>query len=534
PLAAAAALEAPAATGDIQRIPDLGPTRVKITTTSPDAQAWFDQGLMLAYGFNHDAAIRSFRKAQAADPTCAMCFWGEAWARGPNINAPMDGGQTPDAVAAAKKAQALAGKATPMEQALIQAVATRYSLDPKADRAVLDRDFATAMQAVADRFAADDDVQLMAAESVMDTRPWDYWEADGVTPKGQIGWAIARVEQVLKRNPDHPQADHLYIHLVEASKTPQRAEAAADRLNKPLVPTAGHLVHMPAHIYFRVGRFEDSYQSNLAAVRADEAFFKANPESAIYRYGYYPHNVHFLVASAQMAGDRNAALTEAARLRSVLDVETAMRAPWVQAIWAAPSFAYAQYSPPAEILAQPGPDARLPYAVGMWRYSRAVANALKDDPKGVELELIELRKVRDGSDFTVMEAGGFPARTLLSLAEQVAWGRLAMQQGAYERAVAYFQKAAELEAQVPYMEPPFWYYPVGQSLGVAQLKAGRAADARQTFTTVLARHPNDAWALYGLAEAQASLGDKAGAAQSRAALAKAWKGEPGWLKLERL
>lgn len=530
----ASAVQAPAESGEIQKLQGLGPTRLKVTTRSPEAQAWFDQGLMLAYGFNHDAAIRSFRKAQALDPTCAMCFWGEAWARGPNINAPMDAGQTPEAIAAARKARSLAANATPREQALIEAVQTRYSMDEGADRAALDQAFSAAMRKVADRFPADDEIQLMAAEAVMDTQPWAYWEADGVTAKGDAGWAVERVERVLKRSPEHPQAAHLYIHLVEASKTPQRAEPYADRLNKPLVPTAGHLVHMPAHIYYRLGRFGDAYASNVAAARADEAFFQANPESTIYRYGYYPHNVHFLVASAQMAGDRNAALSEAARLRKVLDVETAMRAPWVEAIWAAPYFAHAQYGAPADILAQPAPDKRLPYANGMWRYSRAVAHAMQGDPAGVERELVQLRSLRDTTDFEKTETGGLPARTLLNIAEEVAWGRLAYRQGAYERAIQHFQKAAELEDQVAYMEPPFWYYPVRQSLGAAQLAAGKPADARQTFTTVLARHPNNAWALYGLAESQKAVGDKAGEARSRAALQKAWRGDPGWLRLERL
>ncbi|NEX91609.1 tetratricopeptide repeat protein [Caulobacter sp. 17J65-9] len=521
----------PSAT-DIQRMPELGPTRLKISTNSPEAQAWFDQGLMLAYNFNHDAAIRSFRKAQAADVTCAMCFWGEAWARGPNINAPMDAGETPDAIAAARKAAARAASTTPLEQALIQAIQLRYSSDPNADRAALDKAFAASMRQAAERFPASDEVQIMAAEAVMNTQPWDYWDADGVTPKGQAGWAVERVEQVLKRNPDHPQADHLYIHLVEASRTPERAEPYADRLRRNA--TAGHLAHMPAHIYFVRGRFQDSYDANVAAVRADEAFLKANPGSDMYRYAYYPHNVHFLVTSAQMTGDRNAALAESARLMKTLDVGVAQRIPWVQAIWAAPSFAHAQFSSPAEILAQPAPDKRLPYATGMWRYSRVVAYAMQDDKAGFDRELAELRKLRETADFSAEEGGGLPARTLLSLAEEVAQGRLAYRQGAFERAIGHFETAAALEDQLVYQEPPYWYFPVRQSLGAAQLAAGKAADARATFTTLLTRHPENAWALYGLAEAHEALGDKAAEMRTRAYLEKAWKGERGWLKLERL
>jgi tetratricopeptide (TPR) repeat protein len=533
-LAAAADAGVDAVAQRIALIEGMGELRFPITTGSSQAQRYFDQGLMFTYGFNHEAAIRSFRAAQGLDPNCAMCFWGEAYAHGPNINAPMDAEAGAAAVKAARRAAELARDAAPEEQALIQALQLRYSDRPDADRAALDRAYAAAMKQAAARFPNNDDVAVLAAEAAMDLQPWDYWQADRRTPKGDIGWAIGTVEKVLKRNPDHAQGAHLYIHLMEASAMPEKAEPYADRLAKPLAPSAGHLVHMPAHLYYRLGRFRDSIRANVAAAKADEAYLAANPGSAIYRYGYYPHNVHFILTSAQMAGDRQTVLDQSARLRRVVDADTASKLAWVQSIVAAPYFAHAQFAEPAEILAQPAPDARLPYVTGMWRYSRAIGYAMQRDDAGVERELAELRRIRTDTDFSAMTAAGVPAPMLLELAEEVARGRLAGYRGDHAGAVRHYRAAVALEDQVPYMEPPFWYFPVRQSLGAALLQGGDAAAAKQTFMEALARAPNNAWALYGLAEAQGRLGDRRGERATRAALQRAWLGERAWLKLERL
>ncbi len=342
----------------------LGAVRYDISTGSERAQAYFNQGLALAYGFNHDAAIRAFQAAQALDPACAMCFWGEAYARGPNINAPMDPAANDRTLAALGRAMQLRGGASERERMLIEALASRYSSDGKADRIALDKAYADAMDRAAARFPEDNDIAILAVEAAMDTQPWDYWEKDGRTPKGRIGAAIERVERVISNNPNHPQALHLYIHLLEASAAPERAEAAADRLASPLVPAAGHLVHMPGHLYYRIGRFKDAIRVNVDAAKADEAYLATADDRGIYRYGYYPHNIHFIVTSAQMAGDKSTAIEQARRLQQVLGVDVALAMPWVQAIWAAPYFTHAQFSTPAEILAQPAPDARMPYVTG--------------------------------------------------------------------------------------------------------------------------------------------------------------------------
>ena len=278
----------------------LGKVHFPITTSNPLAQRYFDQGLGFAYGFNHAGAIAAFREAQRLDPSCALCFWGEAFAHGPNINAPMDPAANARAVGLARYADWLARKATPAEQAVTAAMLKRYSPDSMADRAGLDSAYADAMLAAARAHPANDDISLLAAEAAMDTRPWDYWTADK-QPQPRLGEAIRLVETVLARNPEHPQAAHLYIHLMENGPDPKRAEAAADRLATPLAPTAGHLVHMPAHIYLRLGRWKDSMRVNIDAARADEEWIKATGDQGLVRYGYYPHNVHFIVTSARAA-----------------------------------------------------------------------------------------------------------------------------------------------------------------------------------------------------------------------------------------
>lgn len=530
----ASAVAAPASQArPIPLYPDLTASPFRAATDDPQAQAYFSQGLMLAYGFNHAGAVRSFREAQGRDPACAVCWWGEAMALGPNINAPMDDRDRPAALAALNRALALRDRASPREQALIEALALRYSADPQADRAALDAAYADAMLAVARRFPEDDDIAVLAAEAAMDTTPWNYWEADQRTPIGRIGQAIRLIEAVLARNPGQVQAAHLYIHLMEASD-PQRAEAAADRLASPAAPSAGHLVHMPGHVYMRRGRHADSIRVNVAAARADEAFIRDTDDASLVRYGYYPHNIHFIVASAQMAGDMDTALSEALRLRTVLDPDTSARIAWVQLIDAAPYQALAQFAEPRAVLAAPAPDARLPYAVAMRHYARAVAYARLRNQRGFDRELAQLAALRSSDAFADMIEQGVPAPDLLTLAEAVARGRLATARGRPAEAASHYRRAADLEAGLPYTEPPYWYYPVYQSLGAALYQAGRPDQAAVAFRLALAQTPNNGWALYGLARAEAAQGRAAEAAAADQALKTAWLGDARWLRMDRL
>ncbi|MEL7130717.1 MAG: hypothetical protein AAGK23_14340, partial [Pseudomonadota bacterium] len=345
-----------------------------ISTSSMEAQAAFNRGLAYTFGFNHGAAIAAFKEAQAADPNCAMCYWGEAFALGPNINAPMDESAVEPAFAASQAAIRLIDTASPAERALITAVASRYGPAPLADRAGLDTAFADAMETASRSHPENDLIAVIAAEANLDTQPWVYWDATGRTPAGRTARTLELLEQTLARSPDYPPAIHLYIHTTEASTDPYRAAAPADRL-AALTPELGHLVHMPSHTYFRIGRWKQSLDHNIAAVAADEAFMASNTASPFYEFGYYTHNVHFAMTSAQMAGARETGLEMARLLDARLPLEVAANIPSVQPIKVAPLYALAQFAEPDEILALPDPGADLPFVQAAWHYARGEAFA---------------------------------------------------------------------------------------------------------------------------------------------------------------
>lgn len=533
-LAMVAAIVQAQPAGGIRLYDGLGKISFQITTDSAEAQRYFNQGMGFAYGFNHAAAIASFREAQRLDPNCAMCFWAEALAHGPNINAPL----TPDANALALKAlaraQELSAKVTPPERALIMALTKRYSADPNAKRADLDGAYADAILSVARYYPQHDDIALLAAEAAMDTLPWDYWEPDKQSAKPRLGEAIRLVEMVLARNTAHPQAPHLYIHLMENGPDPKRAESAADRLSAPLAGDAGHMVHMPAHIYYRLGRWKDSIRVNIDAARKDEAYIGESDDKGFVRYGYYPHNVHFIVTSAQMGGDLPTAIREAKKLATIVDAGTASQLGWVQAIYAAPYFATLQFAPAAEVLELPDPDPRLAYVQGVRHYVRAVAYAQQKNDIGFDKEMRELSRVRQLDALKPMVDQGMPAPDLLGLAEHVARGKYASIRGRHLQAADHYRQAIAIEDRISYMEPPWWYFPVNQSLGAALYRAGRYQEAQQAFTAALAKFPNNGWALYGLAATEQKLGRRAQAAAATAALGRAWMGDAKWLRMERI
>jgi tetratricopeptide (TPR) repeat protein len=512
---------------------DLTTSAFPVTTSSPQARHYFRQGLIHNYGFNHAGAIRSFRAAQRLDPNCALCWWGEAVALGPNINAPMDARDRAAALDAVDHAMTLRHHVTPMETALIEAVSHRYSRQAGTDRSTLDAHYADAMLNVARRFPHNDDVAVLAAEAAMDTSPWNYWQADKKTPIGRTAEAVRLVEMVMARNPSHVQAGHLAIHLFEASN-PARAEAAADRLAHNAPASAAHLIHMPAHIYQARGRYADSIRVNSAAARADESFLRSAGDHGLVRYGYYPHNVHFIVTSAQMAGDMDRAINEAKRLRLLLNVATSEKIAWVQAIDAAPYMAMAQFAAPDAILAMPEPDPRLPYAAAIRHYARAIAYAQKQDRAAFDQEISAMQALGRSNAVAAMIAQDMPVLNLLTLAEAVARGRFTAMAGDYAQAEQAYRAAIEIEDSLPYQEPAYWYYPVRQSLGAAQFMDHRYAEAAQSFTEILQQSPHNGWALYGLAMSKAATGDIVGATMATHRLTQAWLGNPNWLKMERL
>ena len=513
---------------------DLGTLSYKISTKSGEAQRYFDQGLRQAANFNHAEARRAFRKAQRLDPGCALCFLGEALVLGPNINVPMAPEANPPAMAALKQAQALAQSATEKEQGLIEAVARRYSDDPAAERPALDMAFAEAMAALSDKYPDDLELAVLAAEAGMDTQPWDYWEQpEGKQPKGRTADVQKRLESVLAKAPDHPWAIHLYIHLVEASDRPERGEPYADRL-AALMPGAGHIVHMPSHIYFRIGRYADSLQSNRDASAVDERYITQTGAVGVYPIGYYSHNVHFVLVSAQLIGDKATVLEQAEKLDKWLSNEVATAVPIAQPVKAAPYFAWAQYADPDMILALPDPAGAPPYVRAIRHYARGTALAAKKDVAGAKAEADAIQKIATETDWSVLDAWGVPVLPVMEVARDVVLARAAQAGGEDATAIELWTKAAAVEDTIPYMEPPFWYYPVRQSLGAALLKAGRAEEAEKQFAAALQKAEQSGWALYGMQEAAKARGDGAGAEKAGAALAKSWRGDPAMLSLERL
>jgi tetratricopeptide (TPR) repeat protein len=478
---------------------NLGTYSQKITTSAPQAQAYFDQGLRLVYAFNHAEAQRAFREAVRLDPDCAMCYWGIAVTYGSNYNSPADAERERGAWEAIRRAKALAAGVTPRERAAIEAQAVRHSADPKADRAALDRAYADAMRQLARQFPDDPDAGTFFADALMNLRPWRLWAQDG-TPEPGTEEIVEALERVLVISPDHPGALHLYIHAVEASPEPSRGEAAADRLG-PLMPGAGHLVHMPSHIYFRIGRYQDAVTSNVRAVEADRAYFAVSQGSRDYRMGYYPHNIDFIWHAASMEGRSADTLRAARELAAATPASMVKEMSDMEMGPAAPLFALARFGRWEEILREPAPDPSLPYVTGAWRYARGLAFAATGRRDQATAELTELNKlvITVPTDRTI--ASFFKTADMLRLASDVLAGEIAARSGDTATAVRHFSSAIRMQDAQWFTEPPPWYYPVRQSLGAVLLQAGRAAEAEGVYREDLVRNPNNGWSLVGLAQA---------------------------------
>ncbi|GAB3382244.1 hypothetical protein [Massilia agri] len=512
---------------------NLGTLHVKVTTSVPKAQAYFDQGLRLTFAFNHAEARRAFRTARQLDPNCAMCHWGEALVLGPNINAPMFPEAAAPAAAAAARAVALAGTTTPAEQALIRAVARRYAATPPADRAPLDKAYADAMGEAARSFPNNDTIQVLYAESLMDLAPWDYWEAGGARPKPNSVAMLAALERVLERNPNHPGAAHYYIHAVEASTHPERALPSAQVLARQ-IPGAGHIVHMPSHIYYRLGMYREALQSNIDAIAIDEKYFGGSPSDPVYKGAYYPHNIHFVMVSALMGGKGDVALEAADKLDKAVPAELLKGFAGLQPVKAAPYFSHVQFSSPDVLLKLPDPGPDFVLVKAMWHYARAVGFARKGLLSEGRREVAALDRIEQGADFKPIADWGVPAREIVQTARAVARGRLLDAGGDLPGAAAAYREAIAVQDKLPYMEPPYWYYPVRQSLGVVLLRSKQLDAAEQVFRDSLARTPSNGWALRGLIEVYRQRGDTAALAAAQKRFETTWLGERGGPALARL
>jgi tetratricopeptide (TPR) repeat protein len=483
----------------------MGSFHREITTSSADAQKYFDQGMVLAFGFNHAESIRSFKAAQELDPSCAMCFWGEAMATGPNINvtskgkAVMSDADRASAFAAINKAIALKDRASPAEQALIEVMAKRYNGDPSTSRAPLDIAYAEAMgQYVADH-PGDHDAAAMYAEAWMNTMPWDYWSADG-EPKPETVKVIAALEDIIADAPEHPLALHLYIHAVEASKDPGRAEDEADRL-AGLVPGSGHLVHMPAHIYWRVGRYDDAAKANITAARVDEDYIAQCNAQGFYPALYYPHNIHFLWAAASMSGQREMALEAGQKVADNVRLEQIEQFPTVEFFKTIPLLSLVQFGQWEDVLATPQPPETLDYSNAIWHYARGVAAVRTGSLEAAQEERAALAGMKDSVQISFLDTADYPASTLLTIADELLQGEIASAEARHEAAIGHFTLAVAAQDTLPYMEPPFWYYPTRQSLGEALVAAGKHAEAEAVYRKDLEDYPHNGWSMSGLIKA---------------------------------
>lgn len=512
-----------AAGGEVPVYDNLGKLSFKVGTRNAKAQSYFDQGIRWAFAFNHAEAQRAFRAAQKADPKLAMAWWGEALVLGPNINAPMMPEAVAPALAALSKAVELAPGAPAKDRALIAALQKRYSADPKAERAALDAAYADVMKAVAEKYPGDDTILTLYAESVMDTQAWDYWEAGGVKPKGRAPELLAALEKVLARNPDHPGANHLYIHAVEASVKPERALPHARRL-AALMPGAGHIVHMPAHIYYRVGLYKDALEINKRAMAVDEQYFSTSPSDPMYKSAYYPHNIHFVLVSAQMGGDGPTAIDAAGKLDASLSDEVIAQFAALEPIKAAPYLAHTLFSAPEAILAMKPPPKEQVLVSALAHYARAVAFAAKKDATGAQREIDAIVAIEQKADFKPYADWAVPGKEIVQTARWVASARLADAQGDLPGAAKAYEEAITVEDTLAYMEPPYWYYPIRQSLGSVYLRQGKLDAAEKALRDSLVRVRGNGWALAGLAEVYKRKGDAKAEALAREAYGRAWLG----------
>ena len=500
----------------------LGSNHHAVTTNSTLAQTYFDQGLKFMYAFNHDEAAGSFKEAARRDPNMAMAYWGIALALGPNINLPQDDKRGKEAYAAIQKAQSLEGGASVAERAYIDALAKRYAADGKMTEQ-LQRAYADAMRGVAKKYPDDPDAGALFAESMMDLHPWNLWTADG-KPVDGTEEIVATLEGVLKKYPDHMGANHYYIHAVEASPDPGRALASAGRLGK-LAPAAGHLVHMPAHIYMRVGDYQQSAAVNEAAIKADKIYIRERTPKGVYPFMYYPHNIQFAWASYMMEGDSKSATKTARELDAVVmspeSLAMIREMPMGEFTLPIRYFTEARFGQWSKILKEPAPPAEFEYLNGVWHYARGLAFAAKGKLEQAAAEQKKLDEIaaRMPADRIV---GFNSGKKLLELGSATLSGEIAAARGDHDAAIKNLRDAVAIQDALSYEEPPAWYYPVRETLGMELLAAGKPADAEQVFRDDLARNPENGWSLNGLALSLRARNANEEAAAVDARFHKAW------------
>ena len=501
------------------RLQNLGKHVFPVTTGNAEAQKFVNQGLNLAYAFNHGEARRAFREAARLDPDLAMAYWGQALVLGPNINAMMAPNEEPHALEMVSKAQARASKTSPREQALIAALAVRYSGNAEA-RKTNDKAYADAMRKVHQQFPEDLDIATLYVESMMDLRPWGYWMPDGQPHEGTAE-IVALTEDVLRRDPKHPGALHLHIHLLEPTPTPVRAEKSADTL-LTLMPAAGHMVHMPSHIYQRVGRYADAIKSNQLAIEADEDYITQCRAQGLYPMAYYPHNIHFLWFAAMYDGQHALALEAARKVGSKIDDATLQAMPMLAAFRVVPYWTHVRFARWDDMLKEPAPPASSAFLTGAWHYGRGRAMLGKGNMPEAKAELAALEKVMENPALDGNLFSQNTGRSILMIAVPSLKGEIAAAEGRFDEAVAQLELAVRFEESLAYTEPAEWASPPRQTLGTILLAANRPAEAENVFWQDLRRNPENGWALSGLLKALRVQKKDAMAETVAARLARTW------------
>jgi len=503
----------------------MGAHEHPVTAKSKLAQRYFDQGLVLCYAFNHSEAIRSFRGAVHEDPECGMAYWGIAYASGPHVNRPMDKVDNDRAWEALQNATKLKSKLNAHEQAYIDALAKRYQAEFAEDRSALDKDYADAMRELTKEYPDDLDAYTLFSEALLDTMPWDYWLSDR-SPKPETEEAFAALRHVLKFDPDHPGANHFYIHAVEAGPNPELGLPSADRL-RDLVPHAGHLVHMPAHIYMRVGQYRDAELANVKAVQADRAYISHCAAQGFYPGAYYPHNEHFLWYATLFQG-RAADALKAAQQTAEVAVENycgaskAVEGPRLRHL---PWLTMARFAQWEDILAIQQPPETNDFLIdrAIWHYTRGLAFCAKHSPQKAEQEHNAMLRLVKSEDAAKLNSPVFPATDTLAVPIHLLAGKIAEAKGDNRTMVSELRRAVEAEDALPYMEPAYWPVPTRPTLGAALLKAGDPTEAEKIFREDLKAWPRNGWSLYGLEQSLRAQGKTDSANLVQREFERAWK-----------
>lgn len=501
------------------RLAGLGPLLHPIDSTDSDAsREFFRQGMNLVYAYNHGEALRSFKEAARLDPGNPMAWWGQALALGPNLNLPMQPEAVAPAYAAIREAVRLAGRAEPVERALIEGLAERYSPHPDADRVTLDGRYAEALRRILGEYPEHLGVATLYADALMNLSPWNYWTPDG-QPREHTTEVLTTLESVLARNPDHIGALHLYIHAVEA-RDPDRGVAAADRL-RPLAPGAGHLVHMPAHIYMQVGRYADAYAVNVEAASADAAYLAQCKAQGIYPLLYFPHNEHFKVWAAMFEGRSAVALQDARQMASHVGHDPEVFG-LAEVFAQQPLYVLARFGRWDDVLREPSPRPEARLSTALWHYARGLAYRFKGDGRAAERELKAVRAIRGEPGLAEAYTAFSPTTVLIDIAGEILAGEIALSRGRKTEGIAHLDRAVRLQDGLTYNEPPDWFFPVRHYLGAALLEAGLPREAEAVYWQDLTKNRENGYALFGLGQALAAQGRDAEAAELRARYATAF------------